>query len=146
MSNSKPAMIIMSIIAFAFGLMMVGNILPPFLDATISEAFTQNFSAHTGAAETEVICTLSYDHYYADTSHMDVDSNEPTDDPHVMTYTESTKEVLVAGLAVSGTRILSVDYVRARDNEQFTYFNGFITTVPFLIGIGLIFMVIKSFF
>lgn len=146
MSGNKPAIVIVAIISFAFGLMMIGNVLPPFIDATLSEDFTENFSANTGAGETSVVCGLTYEHYYGDTSNMDVESNDSADDPFIMAYDDATYDVTIDGLVTVGTRILSIDYVRERDNSTFTYFNGFMTAVPFLIGAGLIYMLIRSFF
>ena len=146
MSGNKPTIVIIAIISFAFGLMMIGNVLPPFIDATMSEDFTENFSANIGAGETSVVCGLTYEHYYGDTSHMDVESNDTSDDPFIMAYNDATYDVTIDGLVDAGTRILSIDYVRERDNSTFTYFNGFMTAVPFLIGAGLIFMLVKSFF
>ena len=144
--TSRPAMIIMAIVSFAFGLMMIGNVLPPFIDSTMSEDITENFQAVTGGGETSAVCGLTYEHYYGDTTNMDVTSNLGTDDPYISAYNSTTYDTTVIGLVASGTRILSIDYARERDNSTFTYFNAFITAVPFLIGCGLTYMLIKSFF
>jgi len=146
MNQSRPALIVMAIICFAFGLLMVGSVLPPFIDSTMSEDITENFVAVTGAGETSAVCGLTYEHYYGDTTNIDVISNLGTDDPFISAYNPTTYDTTVIGLSASGTRILSIDYARDRDDSSFTYFNTFVTAVPFLIGCGLVFMLIKSFF
>jgi ATP-dependent Zn protease len=121
-------------------------VIPPLLDATISESFSQNFSVATDPGITTATCTLSYADFYGDTSNQDVTSTNTSDTPAIISYTEETKEVLVAGLVAEDSRILTIDYVRERDNTTFTFFNSFITMVPFLIGIALIWMLVRSIF
>lgn len=142
---NRATLVIGALISFIFGLMMVGNVLPDAIDSTIAENFDENFSVTTEVAETSAICELTYPHYYEDTSHMAVLSDSGSDSAAIMDYDSDTYEVTVGGLAESESRILNVDYYRERDNEAFTYFNTFMTIVPFLIGIGLIWQLIRSF-
>lgn len=143
---NRATYVIGALIAFIFGLMMVGNILPDAIDSTVAEPFDENFSVVTGGGETSAICTLTDPHFYEDTSHMAVTSDSGSDSAVIMDYDSATLEVTVGGLVESKTRIVNVDYYRERDNAGFAYFNTFMTLVPFLIGIGLTYMLIKSFF
>lgn len=143
---AKAGQVIAALVAFAFGLMMVSNVIPTSIDATLAEDYSQNYSVVTGPGTTTAVATLSYDHYYGDLRYLDATTNLQTDDPYVMSYTPSTKEVLVDGLSVSGTRIMTIDYVRETDNSMFFGWGTFVTAVPFLIGIGLIANLIRSMF
>lgn len=141
----RAGIIIMALISFAFGLMMVANVIPSALHDTLSEEYSENYSVITGPGTTTAVATLTYDHYYEDLRDLTLESTLATDNPAVMTYTVATKEVGVAGLTVSGTRILSIDYVRETDNSMFTGWSTFVTVIPFLIGLGLIVMLVRSF-
>jgi hypothetical protein len=52
-----------------------------------------------------------------------------------MTYDEDTRDVTVAGLHASASRILSISYYR-EDNTEFTGFNPFIKLSPLLFILG----------
>ena len=139
---------ISAIICFIFGLIMLGTTLPGALDATVAENVDENFSVTTGVGETSAVCTLTDAHYYEDTTHMvvSVASGTQSETPAILSYTPTTKETTVGGLTASATRILNVDYYRERDNDGFSYFSAFVTIVPFLLGIGLIWKLVKDLF
>jgi len=142
---NRATLVIGALISFIFGLMMVGNVLPDAIDSTIAENVDENYTVVTGAGETSAICTLTDPHYYEDTTHMVVISDSGSDSAAIMDYDSNAYEITVGGLVESKTRIVNVDYYRERDNEAFSYFNTFMKIVPFLIGIGLIWQLIKSF-
>ena len=134
-----------AIFCFIFGLIMLGTTLPGALDSTVAENVDENFGVETGVGETSAICTLTDDHYYEDTTHMSVTSSgTATDTAAIMSYTVATKEVTVGGLEQSAYRILNIDYYRERDNDGFSYFSAFVTITPFILGIGLIWKLIKD--
>lgn len=141
----RAGIMIMALISFAFGLMMVANVIPTAIDETLSEDYAENYSVTTSGTQTTALATLTHDHYYGDLRYLDVATNLPADDPFVMTYTVATKEVTVDGLAVSGTRIMTIDYTRETDNSMFFGWATFVTAIPFLIGLGLIVMLVRSF-
>jgi len=143
----RAGAVIGALIALVFGLFMVGNVLPDAIDGTLVENVNENYSVTTGSGTVSAVVTLSDPHYYEDTSHMEVTSSESgTDSAAISAYNSGTQEVTVIGLAVSTTRILNIDYYRERDNDQFTYFNSFMGIISLIIAIGLVWMLIKSFF
>jgi len=135
---NKAGAFILALISFTFGLMMLAGIIPTAIDGTLSETFEQNYSVVTGPGTTTAVCVLTYDHYYGDTSNMETESSLITDDPYIMDYQPATKYVYVDGLTVSDTRILTIGYVREKDNSMFFGWSTFVTAIPFLIGLGLI--------
>jgi len=144
--GSKAVQILLAVIAFVFGLFMIANVIPVGLDAMESEGATQNFAVTTDPAVTDADCVLTYSSYYTDVSKFDVASNNIADNAIVMSYTEGTKTVNVDGLNDDDTRILTIDYYRDSDNSMFTGLDVFVSIMPFLICIGLVYHVVRSMF
>jgi hypothetical protein len=129
--------VILSIVGLVVGLILIATVLPDVVDDTVSDAYYENFSVATGVGETSTTETLTYDHYYGDLTDLSASSDNEDDTPVVMDYDEDTKEVEVAGLHASDSRILTIDYVREA-NQQFTGFSGFVRLLPMLCIVGLV--------
>jgi len=129
--------VVLSIVGIVLGLLLIANVLPDVVDETVSDDYAENFNVSTGVGVTTTTETLTYDHYYADLTELSASSDNEDDTPVVMDYDEDTKEVDVAGLHASDTRILTINYVREA-NQQFTGFSSFVRLTPFLCVIGLI--------
>ena len=117
--------------------MMVASLLPDVVDEAASTAYSESFSVTTGAEETSTTEALTYDHYYGDTRNLSATSPDVDDNPTIMAYDEDTKEVTVAGLQASETRLLTIGYYKEA-HQQYTGFSGFLRLIPFLAIIGLV--------
>jgi len=143
--GGKAIQILLAVIAFVFGLFMIANVIPVGLDAMESEGATQNFSVVTAPAVTDADCVLTYSSYYTDVSRFSViSSNMIADSPIVMSYTEGSRTVNVDGLDDDNTRILTINYYKDSDNSMFTGLDVFVSLMPFVICIGLVWNVIRS--
>jgi len=125
--------IVLSIVGLVVGLMLVANILPDVVNEAATEAYSENFTVALGSATTTE--TLGYDHYYDDTRHLSVTSDNPADSPVVMDYDD--RDVLIHGLDAGESRILTINYMREA-NLQYTGFSAFLRLLPFLAIIGLV--------
>ena len=126
--------VILSIVGLVVGIMLVANILPDVVNEAATDAYSENFSVGTGSATTTE--TLSYEHYYGDTRHLSVTSNNPADSPAITNYDDTTYQVTVGGLDAGESRILTINYMREA-NLQYTGFSAFLRLLPFLAIIGL---------
>ena len=127
----------MAIIALVIGLMMVSSILPDVVDEAASTAYSDTTSVVTGGGVTTATVTLTYDHYFGDTRKLTVTSDHAGDSPAITGYTAATKEVEVAGLEASQTRLLTINYYKEA-HQQYTGFSAFLRIIPFLAIIGIV--------
>ena len=102
--------VILAIIGLVVGLMMAASLLPDVVDEAASTSYSEVYTVTTGAEETTTTETLTYDHYYGDTRNLSATSDDADDNPTIMAYDEDTKEVTVAGLQASETRLLTIGY------------------------------------
>lgn len=127
--------VILAIIALVIGIMMAASLLPDVVNEAASDPYSENFNVGSGATSTTE--TLSYQHYYGDLTQLTATSDDPNDTPVVMSYDDTTYEVVVSSLDAGESRILTINYVREA-HQQYTGFSAFLRMVPFLVIIGLV--------
>ena len=132
---SKMSKIVLGAVGLILIIILAGNVLPDVVNTTASESYSENFVVATGSGERTTSETLTYDNYYSDTTGLTVESDNESDTPAVMNYTDTTNEVGVSGLAVSDSRTLSIGYYRESGTE-FYGFTGFLRLLPFLVIVG----------
>ena len=127
--------VILSVVGLIFLFILAGTILPDVVDDTVADPYAESYEVITGGGVTNTTETLTYDHYYGDLTDLTATSSDEDDDPVVMAYDEDARDVTVAGLQASETRILTISYYR-EDNTEFTGFNPFVKLSPFLFILG----------
>ena len=129
--------VVLSIVGLVVGLMLVANVLPDVVNDVAADDYSEPFTVNTGVGVTNTTETLSYAHYYEDLTELSASSDNVADSPTVMSYDEDTYDVVVAGLAASDSRILTISYVR-ESNQQFTGMSSFVRLLPFIAVLGLL--------
>ena len=127
--------VLLAIVGVVVGIMMAASLLPDVVNEAASDPYAENFSVGSGAASTTQ--TLSYEHYYGDLTELTSTSDNANDTPVVMSYDDTTYEVVVSGLDSGESRILTISYVREA-HQQYTGFATFLRMVPFLVVAGLV--------
>jgi len=127
--------VLVSVVGLIFLLMLAGNVLPDVVNDVAAEDYSENFENTTGAGVFSANETLSYAHYYEDTTNLSVTSDNGSDTPVILHYNEVDYIVTVGGLAESDSRILTIDYAREA-HQEFTGFTGFMRLTPFILILG----------
>jgi len=127
--------VLLAIVGLVIGIMMAASLLPDVINEAASDPYSENFSV--GSGDTSTTETLSYQHYYGDLTQLTATSDNSNDTPAVMSYDDTTYEVVVSGLDTGESRILIINYVKEA-HQQYTGFSAFLRMVPFLAIIGLV--------
>ncbi len=124
-------------------IMMVVYFVIPIVGEAMTDTTSENFATGTGAAETSETVTLAEAHYYDDYDDMTVSSDNGSDTPAILSYTASTKQVVVGGLVQSGSRVLAVGYTV--ESEYMDTYMG-LRQVFWVLPVLIVFMVLYGLF
>ncbi|MDD5094058.1 MAG: hypothetical protein PHV74_06745 [Dehalococcoidia bacterium] len=120
--------IVEAVLGIIILIMLVTYMLVPVVLDVQRESYSEVFDSSTEAAETTESCALTYNHEPNNIEDISISSNNELDSPIVVSYTDSTKVVIIGGLAESDTRYLTIGYIKEAP-DTFNLF-GWINSIP----------------